>query len=256
MQRYLAQHAFHAGESCSQHCCTWCSVRFMQGGTNARHDKPGLCASPGTRSCLPKAAPRGARFSPNLCACPWRSSASHFVMPLLPAEVLASFEEDLRFLAATELHPALRSSSGSSSTVSGPSGTEQGPGSSAAAAAAAGGSAGAAGGGPRRLIDLVDSAQLRELWASCTRSHRHYAAKVGGCAVLCCLRLGWWDGQGGRGIVGGWDGVSLPGGWKGWEHGAFCAAAAASVRVPWVMLQEPLPAGLHQRRAPQSVGIS
>lgn len=72
--------------------------------------------------------------------------------PPAAAEVLACFEEDLRFTASVELHPALR-------------------------AAQEGGAAG----GLQRLSDLLDVPRLWELQAACSRSHRHFAAKVGAC---------------------------------------------------------------------------
>ena len=114
------------------------------------------------------------------------------------AEVLGSFEEDLRFLAATELHPALQRgpASGGSDTFGGGRGSAAGSSSGAGGSVAAGASlsasasiaagsssfgsaSGAQAQAPRRLIDLVDAATLRELYGSCSKSHRHYAAKVG-----------------------------------------------------------------------------
>lgn len=81
------------------------------------------------------------------------------------AELLGSFEEDLRFLTATELHPALRRE------------------------------------GCRRLVDLVNAEQLRELWAGCSRSHRHFATKVRAWGFVVWKWLvaggeGGWEGEG------------------------------------------------------------
>lgn len=69
--------------------------------------------------------------------------------------MLGSFEDDLAFLAATELHPALHAA------------------------------------GFCRLIDLVDAAEMRQLWGSCSRSHAHFAAKVGGWGLAWCFGVLW-----------------------------------------------------------------
>eukprot|EP00887_Chlorella_sp_A99_P002015 scaffold18.g2015.t1 len=58
------------------------------------------------------------------------------------SDVLARFEQDLAYLATTELHPATH------------------------------------GEGCTLLLDLVDGERLREVAAACLRSHRHFATKV------------------------------------------------------------------------------
>jgi hypothetical protein len=68
----------------------------------------------------------------------------------LLAEVLARFEADLAYLAATELHPSLRGAEGSASAAA----------------------------SPTSLLHLVSAQQLREAAASCARGHQHFGAKV------------------------------------------------------------------------------
>ena len=59
-----------------------------------------------------------------------------------PADVLARFEQDMAYLAATELHPSLR------------------------------------GEGSTHLVHLVPAGALREAAAACMRGHQHFAGKV------------------------------------------------------------------------------
>lgn len=83
------------------------------------------------------------------------------------AEVLSRFEADLAYLAATELHPALRGSTeaiaaaafGSASSSAGAAQATQGP------AAAS-------------LLHLVNAPALREAAAAAARGHQHFAGKV------------------------------------------------------------------------------
>lgn len=111
----------------------------------------------------PKAWPQGTGNAAN-----WHrqiSGRANYLNCHPAAELLGSFEEDLRFLTATELHPALRRE------------------------------------GCRRLVDLVNAEQLRELWAGCSRSHRHFATKVrawGGVVWkwLVAGGEGGWEGEG------------------------------------------------------------
>ena len=75
------------------------------------------------------------------------NTGHRFTLPTLspaarPADVLARFEADLGYLAATELHPALRSE------------------------------------GSTHLVHLVPAAALREAAAACGRGHQHFSGKV------------------------------------------------------------------------------
>ena len=105
--------------------------------------------------------------------------------PTRPADVLARFEQDMAYLAATELHPSLR------------------------------------GEGSTHLVHLVPAGALREAAAACMRGHQHFAGKVaeleglfGGLKAdveaLFMQVGGWVD----KRVVGGWLA-----GWCAWEGG-------------------------------------
>ncbi|PSC71466.1 Autophagy-related 11 [Micractinium conductrix] len=91
------------------------------------------------------------------------------------ADVLSRFESDLAYLAATDLHPALRIS------ASAVSGSTAGAGS--AASSAASGSSGAASQQAMQpamasLLHLLNAGALRESAAGAARGHTHFGSKV------------------------------------------------------------------------------
>lgn len=162
-------------------------VRRWEGGTHTQqHVRLHLCRMPPNRAVSGLHVPAHPLDPATL---PASSRACLPASSSCPADVLARFESDLRYLASVELHPALRSSASSSLTASEGGGAGGGTAaagavsaaasatSAASSTASAAGASGSLGGAPT-LLQLVDAPALREAAAAASRGHAHFSGKV------------------------------------------------------------------------------